>query len=834
MCLIHGPRGSGKTFLLLSILRWLKLTAEGLRSAMTEKNSEKDGIDATQLLFSDDFPRPIVLKAIFPADTEAAGTVMDGIFAQMNAVIKEKLDERGLDDQRVRELKDLQANLRTKIAASWTFDRNLGGEALLNDAADFEDYSSKRAVKAWEGIHRIQTWRDFVQDFLKKIRSHLLVIGIDDTDIRPKLTTDTLESLRLYLDHPQIVTIIAGNVSAMRKALAVNSFSEMSQAISSIGKENPTAQFWRRSQRRENELYLEKVLPPENRFNIGSFNERVDVGRLDSDFSIFLRNVGRQSGDGIKTFDDFCRERMQDYRDSYLTAKAKAARQLIEQGNDLAGLGSPFELTTSDFRDLENYVSWWQLRHHYASALRPTDARQLSAFLHFFGRKGVSNKRLVVFLFQSANNAHLLHLMYDNDYHVLDWLRTQKIASFWTGQRRIEINGTPVPYASYGYEIICYRIDVAMSLPLRYVVDSKIPRALLPTAWGKDSSPYLKNIGDWRLSTYVVGAIINHASIPRNCRFMSDLRVLPDVCFAEFEEANNKNDDNDDFKAKSELRKLRHFFSLDKKTDDALKHIEKLSGDDEGVFWELVNDLRRAWAATLIFDYGNLNEILVVTKSGSQDLRVSRAPSALSSQRYRFLTIEAFEQSIKVPLKRICEEGLDPWAKNFEEIKKLRQARHLLFYIAAVSDCLATIFSLSFDGAQSAVSDDAINRIMALLGDIEEFLNKVEKAQAQIWIYSLHRLWETDHRSGPRHYPSVLRKLIEEDSLMLSSKEGAPLAFTPDASFITMLGAGNVKSPETSDQTDSLQESDLSGVVFDLKKNLNEFRKFVQGSLIQR
>lgn len=790
--LIHGPRGSGKTFLLLSMLGWLK-SPDAIRDKLANEPKLKRHKSALRTLLDRQTSRPVVLKCIFPADTEVAGTVMDGIFAQISREIEVALKNAAAgDDKKRKDLTALQETLTKQIASSWTFDRNLGGEALLNDSANFADYAKQRAQKAWAGVHRIDEWRLFVGNFLDAIGAKQLIIGIDDTDVRPRLTIDTLESLRLYLDHPRIITIIAGNLPAMRKALLVDSFTQLGSAIHSVGHDAPTAKFWRRSQRREIEQYLEKVLPVIQRFNIGSFSERLDAVRLDEDFKKFAAGCGKA---GIESFDAFCREHLRKGRADYFAAKRRAQLQYLERGHDLISKSSrnsqpslsgprpDSEFTSADYRALERYVAWWQLRHHYANELRPSDARQLKAFIHYFHFRHSTDKRLVVFLFESANNARMLHEMHDYETHVIDWLRRQEIKSQWVGQRYISINNRIYSPGTYSFEVLCYRIDVAMSMPLRFPVDSKLPRSLLPTAWGKDTAPAHKSVKDWRLSTYIVGAVISHASIPRNCRFMSDIRVLPDVAFVELEISVKE------FwqagKLKSYIEGIRHLFDLDEYTTRSLNTIAEseitlLPGMQDLDFrldaHALLNDVRRAWAATLIYDYGMHNEQEFSSRTQDIAIRTTRPPSNRSLARYKLLTIsELTEFTDDWPeFKAGCITSLEE-----SDISNLRRSRHLLLYLCALSDSIPTLMLF---GEADPKSQNRLEAWGPWIEKAQEFVRGFGEVLAGIHGHACTMVGEAAAGGGAQ-----------------------PMVCTPDISFVTLFGTkprtGDVRAEQAVSRT---------------------------------
>lgn len=569
---IDGARGAGKTYVLMSILNFvrqlgrggmivshkplgnvqqqtIKRTVESLRAEQKSLN-EKRTKDQTQIdLFS--LPRyertAIVLPTIFPVDAEDAGTSMDVIFAAIDRRLERRI-ERGTPAH-ADKFRDLRKEL-LEVTRCWTFSKNLGTEAILSDSIDYESFVRKRAAQAWESNLRIDRWRDFINAFLDAFNAAQLVIGIDDTDVRPELTVDILHTIRMYLDHPRIVTILAGNLRAMRQSLVYAHFSRIEKAANAIGDNNRTLEDWRRYERDEIEQYLEKVLPRWRRNFIGSSDPRTAPGGFESEMRAFFNDKG---------MDDLCRRMLANLRKTYVIGKAMTALQYQEVRHDRwIRSGAPASAVTrrrdrvkNDIGDepkiragMENFVSWWLLRHSYADKLRPSTARQALVLRNYLepylqNKDGSANdapttgmRRLSVMIFENADNFLLTQRFDDTDKVITEWLCKQKVTSSWSGQRWIEINGRRLPEGSYSYEAICFRVDLVFARPLRFHEDGHIPSGLLPRPAGvRTIAPFYGSSELSDVPYFGVSALLDHAAIPRNCIFLTDLRVLPGASF---------------------------------------------------------------------------------------------------------------------------------------------------------------------------------------------------------------------------------------------------------------------------------------------------------------
>ncbi len=95
--------------------------------------------------------------------------------------------------------------------------------------------------EASEASHsRIVEWRDFVNEFLDVVNAELLAVSFDDTDNRPDGTAEILQTARIFLCHPRIVTVVAGNLRAMRQSLVLEDMRVMRDPIGSLAQNRRT------------------------------------------------------------------------------------------------------------------------------------------------------------------------------------------------------------------------------------------------------------------------------------------------------------------------------------------------------------------------------------------------------------------------------------------------------------------------------------------------------------------------------------------------------------------------------------------------------------------
>lgn len=562
--LIDGPRGSGKTSVTLTIRGFLdqlgrQTVTPDINPDQIKKIEEKyeahtsgskpDLMSAHKLRGRPERRTCLTLPLISPENMESGQSVMEGIIAQMG----EKL--RQLNDQNEGETNEVASQLINElhryVAKGWYFSKRIGTEALLNDAINFQDFINRQSQEAVASHTRMKRWRAFVLKFLDLFQAELLVVAIDDTDISAENTIDALAAMRMYLDHPRIVTLFAGNLNSIRHTLLVDAFKKIGTAFAPL-RDNAslTATNWRDYTRREVDEFLEKVLPRQYR----NF-----IHRHSKDFqTIFSEN--NQSGDEAFSFDDFCREQMIARMTPFINAKIDQSESaFVEEDRG----------TDKNSRHVENYMGLWLLRNYYRDELTPKTARvlnQLKRQLPDLSRlepykplttdklQNMSNgrRRLTVILFFNPGNYQVIQRFGDRDIDVIDWLWQQpNVTSQWRGSRHISFRESVIREGTYSFDYLLFRLDHEISQP--YAINRRviIPKTLLPvpsgnTVWTPEvweinnRDRISKKIRDakfnltdntlrlWQNRTGL-SQLFENPIIPSNCCYFKDVRCLPAI-----------------------------------------------------------------------------------------------------------------------------------------------------------------------------------------------------------------------------------------------------------------------------------------------------------------
>jgi hypothetical protein len=547
---IDGSRGSGKTTLLLTAREHLQCLGSGdeFRDRLNPPRHVNDAFEAifSQIrlpkivsehligdkLFKTPHKAPygesrrtaFVLPVLFPSDLDHAQPVMEGLFAFMDDALAAEIKLKAIEsdfqpsmEARAAAGKKLQQQLHAEVTKSWFLSKQEGIDAILRDSHDYETFLEKRGRASGQSYRRVGDWRGYINNYLNYFRAQLLAVFIDDTDVNPNVSTDILHTLRIFLDHPRIVTIIAGNLRTLRQSLIWSAFSEVGESIAALSsRDSSTALEWRRFIRRQIEEYLDKVIPrPQRRFL--SLKTTPTVSGAGDVISDFPRLAPAAS------LDEYCRNRITACRKPFFETKLKSHRRWSENKGEIEDPG--------DRAKLEHLLSWWLFRHWYKSKLGPKTPRELKTLVNYTGQTE-SAKRLAVILFENAENYELIHRFEDGDRFVTEWLIRQDLSSEWVGNRSFNINERKIPEGTYSFDFICYRLDLGNGLPIRENVESDIPKSLLPQPSGRnliDRPPFFPV--DWQPKTTRLLDAFNHSVMPGNCMNMYDLQCLPDIAW---------------------------------------------------------------------------------------------------------------------------------------------------------------------------------------------------------------------------------------------------------------------------------------------------------------
>ncbi len=568
--LVDGQRGSGKTSLILTFHHYLQLIGVGsnhddrdqldiemLKEIQTNYNDDRTRGNPDTEPFSffrkhdiDNYAQRktcLTLPVINPDNMEVSQTIMETIFALIRQVLKERIEheKNANGNSETRELLD---ELQNKVAKGWYFSKSIGVEALLNDSLDFQNFIKRQSEEAFSAHDRMTMWRKFVHKLLDHLGYQLLVIFIDDTDISHQNALDVLTSQRIFLTHPKIVAIHAGNLYSIRHTVLTKSFEELSLTSSSLrSPESYTAQQWRNYRRYEVEEVLEKIVPRHNRNFISLDSE---------DYKNILK----------RDFSSYCSQQMQARINYFVKAKQKS--QYIP--------GTEAALKTNDpnERHVENYMAFWLLRDYYQTHLSPKSVRHLNQFrLQLpqlaetdsdssvnlskldFDKLPSARKRVAVVLFSNPDNFQIIQRVNDHDEDLLQWLwRNSDIAANWRGAKYITLGKQQLAEGTYSYDYLLFRIDHQMALPYAKYKNPSIPKALLPVPSGNlinvpevwesrakrraystrlsDAGFKLKN-DSLRLAQDRLGIarLLDATVIPGNCCYFKDVRCLPDIAW---------------------------------------------------------------------------------------------------------------------------------------------------------------------------------------------------------------------------------------------------------------------------------------------------------------
>lgn len=576
VCFIDGSRGAGKTTLMLTIREYLKhLGWQGWDDSISSSlrhDDVKRTLKGSHFKYGLLTPHEVapanksksprhtahVLPVLFPSDLENAQPVMEGLFR----LLADSIDNRRVDtgsqkrdepasvrDAAEKEAEKLKKKIYQTVAKGWFQSQREGLDAILAEAHSYDDFLDRRGRASGGSYDRVRHWRDFVNEYLNHFQAQTLIVCIDDTDVSPEVSADILHTIRIFLDHPRIVTLIAGNLRTMRQSLLQRNLKEMHLAVAALASpDGQTALEWRRFMRQQVEEYLDKILPRANRyFNALSnslYSTDADTDKAGTDFKKVSKAYLQKDDDEFKgvDFDEYCENCLLAGVQEFLRQK------LLTHWN---WLDKKRELESSDVDDALKYqVSWWLLRHWYGERLQPRTFRELGTLLELtaptrllspsqrdrriVGERDTSKpaKKLAVVLFGNPLNYELSHRFGDGDSNVVTWLRGQQVSSVWHGGRRFVVNQRKLIEGSYSYDFICFRMDLAIATPLRENPDAEFPPELLPVPAGRNLSgrPPFYGLSHQPLLAGVAKRL-EHSLIPANCIYFHDLDCLPDIAF---------------------------------------------------------------------------------------------------------------------------------------------------------------------------------------------------------------------------------------------------------------------------------------------------------------
>ncbi|KQO42526.1 hypothetical protein [Methylobacterium sp. Leaf85] len=260
----------------------------------------------------------LVLPIVFTEDMELQETTMEAIFALMEHELDERLLRARNDPERKQYLATLRDDLRSKVGVAWTYSRKIGAEALPNDALDYSDFVEKRADLSRKAYTKVITWRRFLDRYLDVLGHQVLVLLFDDSDLNPAIAEDLVRTIRMYLSHPRVVSIVAVDLETLRRTLLARSVvhHEIVRLPSTMIQDSDLDILKEETVVQEHEntaQLLGKVLPRPNRhrlamedlrhldhFFIDQRSDRGGGGKADEDrFGAFCRNRFGEASDQV-------------------------------------------------------------------------------------------------------------------------------------------------------------------------------------------------------------------------------------------------------------------------------------------------------------------------------------------------------------------------------------------------------------------------------------------------------------------------------------------------------------------------------------------------------
>lgn len=224
---IDGKRGSGKTSVLLTLRPYLAMMRLGGAGGVADgdeiaRRRAQDLADMKLQVPPDARGNErvaLVLPIVFAEDMEIQETTMEGVFAFMEHVLDEEMQICATDDDRRGRLKQLRLDLRSKVGVAWTYSRKIGVETLSSDSLDYRDFVHQRAKISRDAYTKVTVWRRFVENYLDVLGYETLVLLFDDSDLNPTLAEDLIRTIRMYLNHPRVISILAVDMSTLRQTL---------------------------------------------------------------------------------------------------------------------------------------------------------------------------------------------------------------------------------------------------------------------------------------------------------------------------------------------------------------------------------------------------------------------------------------------------------------------------------------------------------------------------------------------------------------------------------------------------------------------------------------
>lgn len=262
---ILGCRGAGKTSVMKTIEKELK-----------DYNRDNK------------IPKNIILPTIVPDNMSDASSTMAVILGQFKNIVNKLLsnsNKSSYECDYAKDDKDLEKSYETMIRYFSIIQKEYR-EILINDFKNQKEYLEKSSDIFNADSRFITSFNYFIDKLVEYKKNEddetrMIFLFIDDIDLSTHRSSDVTKTLLSYLAHPNIITVISGDLDTLEEALSIDLLRKegaLSSLVwegqflgSSIEKKDNSKDKCTKLISRKKSLayeYLKKILPPAYRHNI--------------------------------------------------------------------------------------------------------------------------------------------------------------------------------------------------------------------------------------------------------------------------------------------------------------------------------------------------------------------------------------------------------------------------------------------------------------------------------------------------------------------------------------------------------------------------------------
>lgn len=260
---ILGCRGAGKTSVMKTIENELKY-----------HNSDNK------------IPKNIILPTIVPDNMSDASSTMAVILGQFKNIVNKLLsnsNKSSYECDYAKDDKDLEKSYETMIRYFSIIQKEYR-EILINDFKNQKEYLEKSSDIFNADSRFITSFNYFIDKLVEYKKNEddetrMIFLFIDDIDLSTHRSSDVTKTLLSYLSHPNIITVISGDLDTLEEALSIDLLRKEGALSSSVwegqflgsSKSDANTDKCTKLISRKKSLayeYLKKILPPAYRHNI--------------------------------------------------------------------------------------------------------------------------------------------------------------------------------------------------------------------------------------------------------------------------------------------------------------------------------------------------------------------------------------------------------------------------------------------------------------------------------------------------------------------------------------------------------------------------------------